>query len=193
MKSPHSRAIFLDRDGTINVEIDYLHEPVKFQFENQVPKALKQLQDAGFQLIIVTNQGGIGKKLYTLDDMKHTHAYMESQLARYEIKLSGIYYCPHTTEEFCSCRKPAPGMLLTAQQELGIDMQKSWMIGDKLADIIAGKRAGVRTILVLTGYGVKEKEYLENLDKCTRNEQTPDHIALTLVEAAEYILHKRSE
>jgi D-glycero-D-manno-heptose 1,7-bisphosphate phosphatase len=193
MKSPKSRAIFLDRDGTINVEIDYLHEPEKFQFEKFAPEALKQLQDNGFRLIVVTNQGAIGDNLYTLTDMNRTHAFMEAELARYGIHLSGIYYCPHRYDESCNCRKPAPGMLLTAQRELGIDMQQSWMIGDKLADIVAGKRAGVRTILVLTGYGLKERKYLEDLEKCVRNEQTPDFFATTLVDAAEIILHRRNK
>lgn len=159
-KKQLKRAVFLDRDGTINVDKEYLIESADFEFIDGVPESLKKLQDAGFLLVIVTNQSGIARGYFNSQQVDSLHCYMESLLAGYDISLSGIYICPHHPTcgqgEYlvdCECRKGKPGLLLQAAKELNIDLPHSFMIGDKLADIQAGTAAGCRTYLVKTGYG----------------------------------------
>ncbi|HEY5673703.1 MAG TPA: D-glycero-beta-D-manno-heptose 1,7-bisphosphate 7-phosphatase [Malonomonas sp.] len=153
-------AVFLDRDGTINVEKDYLVEPAEFEFIPGVPKALKRLQDAGYLLVVVTNQSGVARGYFSLQQVERLHAHMEKLLEKFAVTLAGIYSCPHHPTagvgEYltaCACRKGAPGMLLQAARELGIDLSRSYMIGDKQADIDAGLAAGCRSYLVRTGHG----------------------------------------
>ncbi len=156
------RAVFLDRDGTLNVEKEYLHRSEDFELLPGVPEALKRLQDAGFMLVVVTNQSGIARGYYSLEDVDILHRYMCSELERYGAKLAGIYVCPHhpTTgkEPFvkdCDCRKGKPGMLLQAAAELDIDLSRSFMIGDKASDATAGLNAGCRSYLVATGHPIE--------------------------------------
>ncbi len=153
-------AIFLDRDGTINVEKGYLIHLDDFEFLPGVPEALKKLQNAGFLLVIVTNQSGIARGYFSLEQVNKLHQYIILQLEQFGISLAGIYICPHHPTcgqgEYlrdCECRKGKPGMLLKAAEDLNIDLRHSFMIGDKLADIEAGYAAGCSTYLVKTGYG----------------------------------------
>lgn len=162
-------AVFLDRDGTINVEKDYLIDPREFEFIPGVPQALRQLQDAGYLLVVVTNQSGVARGYFGLDAVDRLHGHMEKLLAEFEVKLAGIYSCPHHptagTGEYlknCDCRKGEPGLLLRAAQELAIDLEQSYMVGDKEADIRAGTAAGCRTLLVKTGHG---PEWLESAER----------------------------
>ena len=155
-----SPAVFLDRDGTINVEKEYLIHPGDFEFLPGVPEALKKLQQAGFLLIVVTNQSGIARGYFSLEQVNKLHQYVTLQLEQFGVSLAGIYICPHHPTcgqgEYlrdCECRKGKPGMLLEAAEDLNIDLCKSFMIGDKLADIEAGYAAGCGTYLVQTGYG----------------------------------------
>lgn len=155
------RAVFLDRDGTINEESGYLIRKEECRFIPGSIEAVSQLNQAGFLVVIVTNQSGIARGYYTEDDLKQLHLYMESEIALAGGKVDGWYYCPHHPDYpsgsiRCDCRKPLPGMLRIAASELGIDLGSSWMIGDKIADIKAGKAAGCHTILVKTGYGEVE-------------------------------------
>ncbi len=183
-----TKAIFLDRDGTINVEVNYLHEPEKFRFLPTVQDALKLLQKLEFKLIIITNQAGIAKGIYSVNDMEQTNAYMKDQLKLAGITIDAIYFCPHRTEDQCNCRKPLPGMIFQAAKDLNIDLTKSWTIGDKLSDIEAGVRATTKTILVQTGYGEEE---ITNLGKITdmkiRKNETPHFVAINLWHAAQII------
>jgi D-glycero-D-manno-heptose 1,7-bisphosphate phosphatase len=156
------RAVFLDRDGTINVEKDYLYRIADFEFIPGVPQALKLLQDAGFLLVVVTNQSGVARGYYSLDDVDLLHQYMRRELKKFGIKLDGIYVCPHHPtlghppyRVACGCRKGAPGLLLQAAQELNIDLSRSFMVGDKLADFEAGIRAGCTSCLVASGHLVE--------------------------------------
>jgi len=202
------KAVFLDRDGTINVEINYLHEPEKFKFIPKVPEALSILADLGFLLVVITNQGAIGKGLYDYKAVSRTHAHMVHQLSKSGVRLDAIYYCPHKNEDLCKNRKPEPGMLIKAIRKYGIEPSQSWMIGDKISDIQAGNRAGVSTILVKTGYGksivneiinnescqldkiISWREDLGNIYKVTvpkHNPSFPTYIAESLWEAAELI------
>lgn len=182
------KAIFLDRDGTINVEVNYLHEPEKFQFLPNVPEALKLLQSLHYKLIVITNQAGIAKGIYPMKDMERTNDYMIQQLKSVGVTLDGIYFCPHRTEDHCICRKPLPGMILQATKDLDVDLSKSWTIGDKLSDIESGVRAETKTILVKTGYGEEEIRNLQKMgDSVEKKMQTPLFTANNLWDAAEII------
>ncbi|QLK62298.1 D-glycero-beta-D-manno-heptose 1,7-bisphosphate 7-phosphatase [Enterobacteriaceae bacterium Kacie_13] len=152
-------AIFLDRDGTLNVDHGYVHEIDEFQFIDGVIDACLKLKEMGFLLVLVTNQSGIARGKFTEDQFMTLTEWMDWSLADRGVDLDGIYFCPHhpdgSVKEFtqiCDCRKPMPGMFLTAKEELNIDMASSYMVGDKLEDMQAATAAGVGTkILVRTG------------------------------------------
>jgi len=180
--------VFLDRDGTINKEVQYLHEPDKFKFEVNVLEAMHLLQDNKFKLIVVTNQAGVAKGLYPENDVEILHAFMNEWLAKEDIHLDGIYYCPHGDDDDCSCRKPKPGLILKALNDHALDPAQCWMIGDKLSDIEAGTAAGLKTVLVLTGYGRSEKRKLGMQKKERKNGQFPTLICKDLLVAAKKIV-----
>ena len=170
------RAVFLDRDGTINVDNGYVIERDKFELLPGVPEALKRLQDAGFLLVVVTNQSGIGRGFFSLETVDALHEHMRELLREYGVELNGIYLCPHGPNEGCECRKPKPGMLLQAAKDLGIDLEQSYMVGDQLSDVQAGIRAGCCPLLIHNHgpfYGLGEAvDFLFALDKekkCTQD------------------------
>ncbi|MDU4092920.1 MAG: D-glycero-beta-D-manno-heptose 1,7-bisphosphate 7-phosphatase [Pantoea sp.] len=152
-------AIFLDRDGTVNVDHGYVHEIDDFQFIDGVIEAMQELKKMGYALVLVTNQSGIARGMFSEDQFMQLTEWMDWSLADREVDLDGIYYCPHHPEaavesyrQQCDCRKPQPGMLLSAMKELNIDMAASYMVGDKIDDVQAGKAAGVgTTVLVRSG------------------------------------------
>jgi D,D-heptose 1,7-bisphosphate phosphatase len=184
-------AIFIDRDGTINVEIHYLHEPEKFQFIEKTIEALRIIKKLEFKLIVITNQGAISKGMYDHKDVELTHNHMINLLEKENIFLDGIYYCPHSSKDNCNCRKPKTGMLEKAIKEHDIDGNNSWMIGDKLSDIEAGNRINLKTILVMTGYGIKHRDLLELSDKKDILLKKPDYFAKDLFEASRIIENKK--
>lgn len=146
------RAAFLDRDGVINVDRGYVHRIEDFEFIDGVPQALARLQRAGWALVVVTNQSGIGRGRFSEADYQRLSAHLRSELRRSGVELDAVVHCPHRPDEGCDCRKPAPGMLLRAAAALGLDLPASVMVGDKLADLQAGRAAGVaRCVLVLSG------------------------------------------
>ena len=153
------KAIFLDRDGTINVDHGYVHEIDNFEFIDGVIDAMRELKKMGFALVVVTNQSGIARGKFTEAQFETLTEWMDWSLADRDVDLDGIYYCPHhpqgSVEEFrqvCDCRKPHPGMLLSARDYLHIDMAASYMVGDKLEDMQAAAAANVGTkVLVRTG------------------------------------------
>ena len=154
------KIVFLDRDGTLNEEVNYLHRPEDMHLLAGVPEALRRLKEAGFKLVVVTNQAGVARGYYTEDDVKELHRYMNELLAGQGVKIDAFYYCPHHPEHGigkykvrCHCRKPETGMFEMAEQDFAVDKASSWMIGDKLIDMEAGRNYGVRTVLVGTGYG----------------------------------------
>lgn len=152
-------AIFLDRDGTINVDHGYVHEIDQFQFIDGVIEACLQLKEMGFALVLVTNQSGIARGKFTEAQFMTLTEWMDWSLADRGVDLDGIYFCPHHPEgsvkefaQVCDCRKPMPGMFLTAKDELNIDMAASYIVGDKIEDLQAGIAAGVgHKILVRSG------------------------------------------
>ena len=161
------RAVFLDRDGTINEEREYLHRVEEFAFIPGVPEAIRRLKEAGFLVIVVTNQSGVGRGYYDEAALCVLHRHLDAELARSGTAIDAYYFCPHHPRHAegdyrreCSCRKPLPGMLLQAAADFGIDLAASYMVGDKLADVEAGLAAGCRPILVRTGYGAAEESRL---------------------------------
>ena len=176
IKNDHARrAVFLDRDGTINIEKNYLHKIEDFEFIPGAPEAIKKLKDAGFLVIVVSNQSGIARGYFDEQAVMLLHQHIQTLLKSYGTVIDAFYFCPHHPEEGlgdykvdCDCRKGNPGMLLQAAKEYDIDLQNSFMVGDKLADIEAGKRAGCKSILVLTGYGATTalKPETATVEKC---------------------------
>lgn len=160
------RAVFLDRDGTINIEKDYLYQIRDFEFIPGTEEAIRLLNQAGFMVIVVTNQSGVARGYYTEEDVESLHRHIDRELGKYGAHVDAWYYCPHHNSGRgsyalpCNCRKPLPGMLRKAAERYGIDLGNSFMIGDKLADVEAGLAAGCSTILVRTGYGAKEEQQL---------------------------------
>lgn len=148
------RAVFLDRDNTLNVDHGYTFRVADWQFLPHVPEALKMLADAGFLLIVISNQSGIGRGYYTEADLLRLQDHVNGRLGG---MISAWYHCPHLPEAKCQCRKPQPGMILQAAAEWHIDLPTSWMVGDKLSDALAGLAAGTRAGLIRPGGGNLEE------------------------------------
>ena len=154
-RNPH-HAIFLDRDGTLIEEKEYLHRPEEVVVFPGVGAALKRLQDAGFLLFIVTNQSGVGRGYFTLADVEAVHAHLLKEIARDGVRITKIYIAPEAPDQPSRGRKPSPQFLFDARDEFGLDLSQSYLIGDKLIDLECGWNAGVKKcILVRTGYGAE--------------------------------------
>lgn len=147
MTGAAGRAVFLDRDGTLIEDLDYAREPERVRLLAGVAQALSQLRASGFQLVVVSNQSGIGRGIISEREARAVHERFVALLTDEGIELDAVKYCPHAPEEGCACRKPAPGMLTDAASELGLDLRESFMVGDKDSDVEAGRRAGCRSIL----------------------------------------------
>ena len=152
------RGLFLDRDGTLVWPRHYPSRPEELVLYEGIERELRLLHEAEFQLVLITNQSGIARGLFTEADLARMHDYLASELGRHGVEFAAVYYCPHHPEGSlgelavaCSCRKPEPGMLVRAAAELALDLERSWMIGDILDDVEAGRRAGCRTVLVDLG------------------------------------------
>jgi D-glycero-D-manno-heptose 1,7-bisphosphate phosphatase len=152
------KTIFLDRDGVINKEVGYLHKTEDFEFIDGVFKSCLYFQSLGYQIIIVTNQSGIERGYYTEEDFHTVTNWMLKQFELQSVNILDVFFCPHGPESNCDCRKPKPGMFNQANDKYNIDMENSWMIGDKEADIQAANAAGIHnTILVKSGHKIDEK------------------------------------
>lgn len=179
-----NKAIFLDRDGTINVEKDYLINPADLVLLPGAGEALRRGQEAGFLLIVVTNQSGVARGYFTASAVEDLHDHLQNELFSFGVRIDAFYLCPHHPEHGdgpCHCRKGEPGMLLQAARDHRIDLAASWMIGDKLSDVEAGINAGCRSILVRSGYGVLAEQGLP----------PSSLVADSLTEAIELILAKK--
>jgi D-glycero-D-manno-heptose 1,7-bisphosphate phosphatase len=168
VRAKPGRAVFLDRDGTLVDELGYLARPEDLRLLPGAAEGVRRLNEAGWRAVVVTNQSGIARGLFGPGELDAVHARLAQELALSGAHLDGIYSCPHHPEhgtgplrQVCACRKPAPGLLLTAARELGLDLAASWIVGDSLRDLEAGARAGLAGgILVLTGKGRDEHEQL---------------------------------
>jgi D-glycero-D-manno-heptose 1,7-bisphosphate phosphatase len=170
-------ALFLDRDGVIIVEKNFQIDIKAIEFYPGAVDALRSV-DRLFLKIVVSNQSGVARKKFAENDVKRFNHALSEKLKGEGITIDGWYFCPHGPDDNCPCRKPRPGMLLEAAHKLSVEMTKSWMIGDKTSDILAGKSAGAKTILVKTGYAGKEPKAVS---------VKPDHVADNLYDAVEFI------
>ena len=159
-----NKAVFLDRDGTINVEKQYLFKTEEFEFIPRAPMAIKKMNDLGYKVIIISNQSGIARGFFTEQDVINLHKYMLQELDKIGAKIDGFYYCPHHPEAKiekyrlkCKCRKPENALFVKAIEKYEIDVSKSWVVGDRVRDLIPGEVLGMRGALVLTGYGKEEQ------------------------------------
>lgn len=181
------RAIFIDKDGTLIRNVAYNADPEKIVLEPYAGEALQLLAMEGFQLVVISNQGGIAKGYFHESEMKGIIDKLTTLLKAYEVHLSGFFYCPHHPEGIipaytmdCGCRKPQPGMLLHAADMIGIDLAQSWMIGDILHDVEAGNRAGCRSLLINNG---NETMWEKGAYR------TPAYMAGHLLDAADFIVN----
>lgn len=162
-------AVFLDRDGTLNVEKEYLHRREAWEWIDGARESIAALKAAGYRVIVVSNQSGIGRGMFTAAEVESLHDFMRVQLAAAGTSVDAVYYCPHVPEDGCACRKPAPGMLLIAAREHGLDLARSWMVGDKIIDVEAALAAGVQPLLVRTGHGAREASKLATPERVVEN------------------------
>ncbi len=178
-----SPAVFVDRDGTINEDVEYVHEPEKFKFLPNAIRGMKKMQDMGYRIAIVTAQAGIGLGYFAKEDFYKVNRKMLEGFSKAGVTISKIYFCPHSKSEACSCRKPGIALIERAGLDLNLDIKKSFLIGDKTSDIEAGKRAGSKTILVRTGFGGNDGEF----------DVEPDYVANDLLDAADYISKNKTK
>ena len=184
------RAIFLDKDGTLVDDVPYNTDPARAALCAGAVEGLRLLQSQGYALVVVTNQAGLARGMFDEEALARMRDHIVSLLAAHGIVLNGFYHCPHSPDgsvprysTLCMCRKPMPGMLLRAARELGIDRMRSWMIGDILNDVEAGRRAGCKTVLIDNG---NETEWEWSALR------SPDIIAGDLLTAARAILQSEN-
>jgi len=172
------RYVLIDRDGTINVEKHYLSKPNQLELLPGSGEALRRLQDAGFGICVITNQSGIGRGYFDSEQLDLIHVRLSDLVEKFGVRIDGFYYCPHTPEDDCNCRKPLPGLAQRAAAEHGFLLCDAWMIGDNSADIGLGRAVGARCVLVRTGYG-----------KRVETTAGADFVVDDLAGAAELVLH----
>lgn len=160
------KAVFLDRDGTINEEMGYINHPDRFIIFPFIPESIRIFNDLDIKVIVITNQAGVARGYFSEDLVRIIHKNLLAEVARHGAKIDAIYYCPHHptegTEPYrvqCECRKPKPGMVLQAEKEHNIDLSNSYMIGDRFRDIQFARQLGLTSAMVLTGYGKGEYTY----------------------------------
>lgn len=172
-----NKAIFFDRDGTVNIDKNYVYLPIDLEFLPNAVKGLKRFQKRGFLLIIITNQSGIGRGFYSEREYKNLMDEFYKRLGERGIKITADYYCKHDPKDSCDCRKPNSLLIKKAIKKHKIDVSKSYFIGDKTTDILAGEKLGLTTVLVLTGKAGKDNQY----------KVKPDFICENLYEASKVI------
>lgn len=187
------RAVFLDRDGTVNRQVGYPNHVSRLRVYPFTAEAVRKLNERGIPVVVVTNQSGVARGLYPESVVHETNAALEAELARAGAKLDAIHYCPHhptagDSPEACDCRKPGTGMAERAARELGLDLERSFMVGDSPSDIEMASRAGMTGVLVLTGYGRGEVAYRRD-----RWKAEPDCITENLNTAVDWILGRIDE
>lgn len=182
---PNDFAVFVDRDGTINIDVDFLSSPEQITLIPRSADAIRELNRLDVPVIVITNQSGIARGLYTEQDLAGIHRSMDMMLKKEGARVLDYFYCPHHPTDGnppyvqnCDCRKPKPGLLLQAKEKYGYDLHKSFVIGDKCVDVKAGRAVNATSIQVATGYGAGEK------DLCSGDR---DYFGIDLYDAVQYI------
>lgn len=176
-------AVFLDRDGTVNHDKHYLSNEKDLKIYSFVKKSILKLRQAGFKIVIVTNQSGIARGFFSENKLKKINRKLEHLLKEQGVKIDGIYYCPHGPDDLCECRKPKPGMALQAAKDLNIDLTKSYTVGDSVRDYLLGYNFGGKGVFVLTGHG--KKQFL----KIKKESKKPLAVSKNLYEAVKVIIN----
>lgn len=183
-------AVFIDRDGTLTEEVGYVNHPSRLRLLPRSAEAIRRLNEAGVAAVVATNQAGVARGYFSEDVLHAVNATLVAQLGQAGARLDGLYVCVHHPSEgeppyraACDCRKPAPGLLLRAARELGLDLTASTMVGDKASDLEPARRVGARAVLVLTGYGRGEWQYRRG-----HFGAPPDHVAEDLLDAVDWAL-----
>jgi len=186
------QAIFMDRDGTVSDEVGYVNHIDRYRLLPRSAEAIRRINQAGLMAFVVTNQSGIARGLFDEALLRRVHEALARMLADQGARLDGIYACVHHPDvgeppwrADCDCRKPRPGLLLRAAQDHGVDLSRSYMIGDTVLDIEAARRAGATGVLVLTGYGKGDLDF-----RMSQRRLTPAHIAGDLLDAVAWILER---
>jgi D-glycero-D-manno-heptose 1,7-bisphosphate phosphatase len=174
------KAVFLDRDGTLIEEVNFLSRVEDVRVFPFTREALALLKTQGYLLIVITNQSGIGRGHYTEEDMRAVHQHIQAEL---DNAIDAFYFCPHLPDAGCLCRKPNLGMIESAMKDRNIDLSGSWVVGDKLLDFEIGGNAGIRALLVKTGYGIEHA--MEIADE-------PDNVAENILDAARIIVEREA-
>jgi D-glycero-D-manno-heptose 1,7-bisphosphate phosphatase len=187
-------AVFIDRDGTLTEEVGYVNHPSRLRLLPRSAEAIRRLNTAGVAAVVVTNQAGIARGYFSEEVLHSVNAALTAALRREGARLDGLYVCTHHPTEgeppfraACECRKPRPGLLRRAAAELGLDLARSTMVGDKPSDLVPGRTVGAAAVLVLTGYGLGEWEYRRKAF-----ETEPDHVASDLLDAVDWALGRRA-
>lgn len=189
--TPRRCAVFLDRDGTIIREVNYLSRLDEIELLPAAAAAIAKLNQHRIPVILVTNQSGVARGKFTEAFVKESHIYLQKLLQRENAHIDDFFYCPHHPEagnppyrKTCNCRKPAPGMLRAAAKKHHLNLKRSYVVGDKLIDVELGLKAGAKAVLVETGYGLKEKGQIET------SPAKPNRICIDLNQAVDWILQQ---
>jgi len=189
------KAVFIDRDGTLNEEVNYLSQAEKVRILPNAIEGIKLLKEAGFKIIVISNQSGVARGYFTEEDVQLINSKINELIMQSGANIDGFYYCPHHPEgavdkyrRVCQCRKPESSLFLQAAAQKNIDIKKSFIVGDKLSDIQMSESLGARAILLLTGYGPQEREKY-----CSESHFTLHYIAEDLLDVARWILQQTKE
>ncbi len=183
-------AVFLDRDGTINEQMGYINHTCRFQLLPGAAQAIKKLNDADIPVVVISNQSGLARGYFPEELLAAVHEKMNTLLKDEGAHVDGIYYCPHHPEakeerfrDNCNCRKPKPGLVIQASEEMGLDPEHSFVVGDRWSDIKTAANCGAKSILVRTGYGRGDEQYIGPQQRIQPNFKADD-----LLEAVHLIL-----
>jgi D-glycero-D-manno-heptose 1,7-bisphosphate phosphatase len=174
-----NRAVFLDRDGVLMHDANYVGHVDQVVILDRAPEAVARLQAAGFHVFVVTNQSGVGRGYFTRQAVDEIHALLDAEFAKVGARIERYFVCPHHPEDNCDCRKPSPKFLRQAAAEFQLDLTRCFMVGDRLTDLQCGENAGARSVLVLTGAGEETRAHPA---------ARPAHIAANLGAAVDWIL-----
>jgi D-glycero-D-manno-heptose 1,7-bisphosphate phosphatase len=195
IKNAMNKAVFLDRDGTVNEEVGYMTDLDKLRLIEGAGQAIRRLNEVGFKIVVVTNQSGVARGYFPESLVHEAHNRIDGMLSQFGARIDAVYYCPHHPRagnsqytRDCDCRKPRTGLIERAVKDLAIDKVHSYMVGDKWTDVELGQRAGVHAILVMSGFAPDDPG-----NERPQQVAEPDFFAHTIVEAADWIIRREQE